>query len=589
MPNPFGTARTGNPTSALSLARRRGRSARALATAWAALLSVAALAQDEQPTLVVGKVFWPGHDLAKARVELFTDAAWRDRAATSSRVGEQGTYAVVVKPGRYFARLWVDDNGNGKLDTNDGIGFYGIASPAELRVPPKAIEVQRGQVRTDVEIAVVGTIGADGTPQPLGPEGEAAANIIVTGKVLWPDHPVGGASVDLFRDGKFRDLVQSSPPAEEGGSFAVVVAPGTYYVRVVVDANANGRLDAGDGIGFYGVDDMADPDQKPLPFVVDPDEFALHIRVPVSAVVGEEGGLKAIQTPATLGGPPEAAHGTMRGRLAWQGHTFEQAWVLCASPRSWLTGAAAARPDPATGEFEVRAPAGERVLLAIVDADGNGRIDTGDAVGVLGMGGFSDASARPTVIELKKDATVEGLELAIRGRVIDGGSIVPLEGEVPENLPDVNVEGSGMPAMIEGRIVWPGAPEPPNGGPAWPWRAGASRVGDGAAPHGSVNVFRDPAFLDHAATVQCDPATGRFVLALPEGDYYLMAGVDADGDGRVSPGDGIGMYGTDDILKSKQKQTLHVANGTFVTGIEIVVSATFNANLVPEPAANRPP
>ncbi|MFQ6096195.1 MAG: hypothetical protein ACE5O2_00605 [Armatimonadota bacterium] len=533
-------------------------------TSW---IAAAALAQTEQPALVVGKVSWPGHDLTSAKVELFADAKCTKRVAESQQVGEQGTYAVAVRPGRYFARLWVDDNGNGRLDAGDGVGYYGITDPQGLGKPPEPISLQRGQVVTDVGIAVVGTIGADGKPRPLGASGEAIPDVIIAGKVLWPGHAVGGARVDLCRDDRFRDVAFRSPPVEEGGSFAVMVTPGTYYARVVVDANGNGRADAGDGIGFYGVEDMTDPEDRPLPLVVEGEDFAVQVKIPVSAVIKKGGGLEAVQTPASLGPASRKATAAIRGRLVSDASRFELAWVLCAAPNSWWKVGGAARPDPSTGEFEVAVAPGKWALLAVVDADENGRFDTGDVVGLLGVDDFADSKARPTVVELRDDSTVEGLQVAIRGRVIDGGNVVPMEGDVPDEAADVNIQPSEMPGILEGRVVWP----------------------NGRIRGGTVNVFRDPALLDHVATVDCARETGRFVLALPAGEYYLMAGVDADGDGRVSPGDGIGMYGADDLLGGAKKRPLRVDSGALVTHVRIVVSARFDRNLAPVPIEKEPP
>ncbi|MBC7287108.1 MAG: hypothetical protein H5T86_03500 [Armatimonadetes bacterium] len=75
--------------------------------------------------------------------------------------------------------------------------------------------------------------------------------------------------------------------------------------------------------------------------------------------------------------------------------------------------------------------------------------------------------------------------------------------------------------IVFGRVFWPGV--------EW-------------FPSGSVLAARDARFADVVQRVPISPE-GRFVLSLEPGEYYLMAAVDLDSDGKLSSGDGIGFYG----------------------------------------------
>ena len=89
-------------------------------------------------------------------------------------------------------------------------------------------------------------------------------------------------------------------------------------------------------------------------------------------------------------------------------------------------------------------------------------------------------------------------------------------------LPYAGAEDAREPNLIVfGRVVWPGL--------AW-------------FPRGAVSAARDLRFTEVVATAPISPE-GRFILALPAGDYYLRAVVDVNADGKVSRGDGIGFYG----------------------------------------------
>jgi hypothetical protein len=90
---------------------------------------------------------------------------------------------------------------------------------------------------------------------------------------------------------------------------------------------------------------------------------------------------------------------------------------------------------------------------------------------------------------------------------------------------------------------------------------------------GVIQAFWEAAMLKEGYQTNVSE-DGKFSLQVLPGDYYLIANVDADGNGRYSPGDGLGGYGTADITRI-QPAALTVTAGVNPS-ITIVVSARYN-------------
>ena len=95
-------------------------------------------------------------------------------------------------------------------------------------------------------------------------EKSAADEAWISGNVLWTGHDLAKATVQVFKDPKFKDLYTSGMLLKPEGMYALTIEdPGVYYIVAFVDNNSNGKFDAGDGMGIYGVENWADPEQKP--------------------------------------------------------------------------------------------------------------------------------------------------------------------------------------------------------------------------------------------------------------------------------------------------------------------------------------
>ncbi len=124
--------------------------------------------------------------------------------------------------------------------------------------------------------------------------------------MVWPGQDLSHATFRVFADAQMTDLVDLFPSGGAGGAGLLALRAGTYYVMVIVDVNANGIADAGDGFGFYGVEDLA-ASSRPQPLVVG-DEVADVAAIHVLMTMGEDGRLAPV---------PDApsGDGTVTGRI----------------------------------------------------------------------------------------------------------------------------------------------------------------------------------------------------------------------------------------------------------------------------------
>jgi len=502
--------------------------------------------------LIVGMAVWPGHDLTKARVQLYRDAECTELAYTSRKVGREGTYAIIApQPGTYYARLLVDENGNGKPDTGDGVGFYDLKSPTELSRAPRPIALSVGEMVLDVIIPVIATIGPDGKPQPLQQSAlPAHAPPMILGAVVWPGHDLRQARVRLFTDQGLSNVAYESPPVEAGGSFAIVVDPGTYYACVTVDVDGNGAFGPGDGIGYCGVTDMTDAAQRPQPITVGPEHGTPHITIAVSAVLTDEGKLRAVEVPEDVGGAgaPPTASAQVAGAVMWPGHALERAWVVGASSPRLRDIVGVARAAAKSGTYTLGLPAGEYVLVALVDVNGSGRLDVGDCIGFCGRGPIPEPEALLTPIRVEADKPITDANVHIVAQLTDDGGVVPLAGGA-QVAPVAKLDVAAMPALVSGRLLWQ----------------------DKAIKQGTITFFRNRELSQVAAVVPVG-AGGVFAAVLPPGAYYLMGGADMDGDDAMSPGDGLGLYGASRMAAADERQPVELAAGALRAALDVRIT-----------------
>ena len=363
----------------------------------------------------------------------------------------------------------------------------------------------------------------------------------IRGKVIWPGHDLTKASVDVFRDMKFKDLYTKGLLLKPEGIYALTIDdPGTYYIVAFVDDNDNNLFDAGDGMGMYGVMDWTDSRQKPSPVQVESGMKLTGIDIQITAVVDDQGRMSPISRPKST----EVITG-VSGKVIWLNHKFSNTIVFVYSDPSWNNRIAQTEVRE-TGEYEIRLPVGRYYLLAVIDQNDTNLLDVGDRFGIWGMTKFD---MFPKAVEVNEGHITKDRNILIIGQIGLSGRPMPLQEASGTVEKSVSLEGK---ISLSGNVIWPGR----------------------EFMFGMVQAYNDPSMTIAAAQAKTD-SKGKFWLLVPAGDYYIIAGVDADGDGKYTTGDGVGAYGVANAADQMPKK-LTVAEGSQEKEINLVITAEFN-------------
>ena len=395
-------------------------------------------------------------------------------------------------------------------------------------------------------VAAAPAVGQTGAP--FGPT--------VLGRIVWPDHDLSQAQVRLYSDKGLTKLVDQFPTGGRGGTFVLIVDPGEYYLMAVVDDNGDGKVNAGDGLGFYGVAKLGEAGQEPKPLKVSADAMVSDVAIPIVAVLGDDGKPKAIAVegpvvPAAPQGVPATIGGKITGADGLKAPVF--VLVVRAADRSPAAVAEASAAEPSFGFTP--AP-GDYQVFALADLSGDGELGEGDAVGVYGVADWATPPQELPKLALASGAAMGGLEIALSGRLAVDGVVNP-----PQGTGSFRLDLSAMPAIVAGSVPFPAA---------------------GLKPV-YVRLSADPGMSQPIASCECKPGAGSFVVAVPPRTYYLTAVVDEDDDGRVGPGDAIGFYGVDDLTSGKAPSAVAVSPASIVTGLKIRIIVRISDDGKPTP------
>lgn len=99
------------------------------------------------PSAIVGRVFYVGEGYGRINVEAFRDTIWQGEPASWVRGLRTGDRFALddLTPGSYIVRAYVDLDGDGVLDEGEPNAPYG---------PPRSVELAAGEDRKDVVIAI---------------------------------------------------------------------------------------------------------------------------------------------------------------------------------------------------------------------------------------------------------------------------------------------------------------------------------------------------------------------------------------------------------------------------------------------------
>lgn len=339
----------------------------------------------------------------------------------------------------------------------------------------------------------------------------------VSGLVAWENGSLEGAVVYLYSDPTLRKVEKAFPLLAADGKFDIEAPPGEYYLAAVIDRNRNGGFDAGDAIGVYGIRSWGNTRETKRAVQIKSGHRTYNIQIPICAARVEFQGRPRIVSlqDAKLNGLAEEgakAEAVIRGKAVSTVKGPVYVLAFDDPTRRRRVGQTRVNPD---GSFELKAPRGTLYLAAVADRNRSNIFDAGDAFGSLDTVNSETGRREPEPLNAA-GGFVEGVQLKIAEQKDSEGRLKPLTKEESENL-----------LTLKGRIELP----------------------KGLSALSSVEIHSDPSLMRPTAHASADP-NGRFSVQLPPGSYYILANADFDGDGYISPGDGLGAYGSPNIASS---------------------------------------
>jgi len=374
----------------------------------------------------------------------------------------------------------------------------------------------------------------------------------VSGRIVWQEHNLKNATVQLFKDQKLKEIYTKGLLRDPEGTYALEIDdPGTYYMVAFVDDNGNDKIDAGDGMGIYGVMDWSDPSQQPEPLKLTKGLKLSGVDVVITAIANEQGRI----VPISSSGSANVTTG-ISGKLILPSdpyYKFTNTLIFVYTDPTWNNRVTQVQASQ-TGEYAVSVPAGKYYVLAIIDENKSNLLDAGDRFGVWGMTRFG---VSPKPIEVTEGSIKANRNIMIIGRMNKSGKPVPLYKVV--SVPENNQIQKNV--SISGKVVWTGH----------------------ELKNAIIQAYDDPSMTSAIAKAKADK-DGNFQMNIPEGEYYITAGIDSDGNGKYTKGDGIGVYGAEDATSQTPKKL--IVNKDFKDEINILVTAEFDDSGQLKPITN---
>lgn len=374
------------------------------------------------------------------------------------------------------------------------------------------------------------------------------------GKVIWDGQDLSQTTVQVYKDEGLQDLYTGVTQLKSG-EFEVRVEPGRYYLVAFVDLNRSGKFDISDGMGIFGITNWDDANQQKQIVRIADQQIIRGLDIVITARMQSVDGQGKIVSLSDYQVDPfeqfkselEMIASGIKGHVTYEGQvSFKNALVFAYTDLSWKYRAGEAQVA-ADGSFTLNLPPGKYYLMAIIDRNNTNIFDLGDALGIYGVTDLRESQAFPQPVLVNPNQFTANLNITIAGKQTMSGQVVPMAES------DVEVDPtSTATAQISGKVRWEG----------------------NSLKGGTIRAFQEAVLLKEGYQTSVSEG-GKFSLQLPPGDYYLVANVDADGNGKYSPGDGLGGYGTPDITRIPPS-ALTVTEGTNPS-ITITVSARYNA------------
>lgn len=502
--------------------------------------------------IISGKVVWPKHDVSNATVQAFKDPNLKKLYTTGILLKGEGEYAISIEPGAYYIAAYVDNNKNGIFDTGDGMGIYGVLQWDNPKQQNRPINVQKGDKLKGIDIKISARMLETGKNKRMMPikdestekSGSDPAEFAfelarlangISGKVMPPasDRRFENITVFAYTDLTWKTRIGQAQ-VDSDGRYKLYLSPGKYYLLAVIDENLSDFFDPGDKFGVYGLTNLKQGREFPKAVLVEPGKIVEPVDIPIIGLQNAQGKiLNIIDSESASESESESELKTgaslnlsakISGKVKWEGHEGQElaGGLIQVYDEPSLTRPVGRTVVDRNGYFDLRLKPGEYYVIANIDADKNGKYNSGDGIGGYGS---DDISGQPPV----KLKLVEGdnpqIEIPITASYNNSGQLQPTAqaSQASQNqAPDKEISSG-----ISGWIYWDG------------WDGHQLEL---------ENVFllvsKSPTF-DRVDTylLKLEP-DGFYKTALEEGDYYLMAVADSNGDEKAASGDGVGVYGT---------------------------------------------
>ena len=356
-------------------------------------------AENPQPFALEGR---------KALILAYTDLSWKYRAGMT-KVTEAGTWALNLQPGKYYLMAIVDNNKTNTLDTGDNFGFYGVENMRKRGEFPEPVLVSLNKFTTGLGITITGTYQQyKKTPQEN--------SSLLTGKVSLPEG--ASARIEVYAESTLVRPIASGETATDG-TFHIALPPGEYYVIVNFDADKNGRYSEGDGLGGYGTLDITT--QPPSPVTLNARENQ-EIDLLITARYDADGHLHAIP-------PGIEAHieqGSIAGKITWDGYPIERGILTLSYTSDFAAPIAMPITVAGDGKYQVSVLPGIYYIMAVMDANNDGKTGITDGVGIYGT--RYPARGEPTAIRVLPGQTTAHINIEILASYIDAdGNMAEIE------------------------------------------------------------------------------------------------------------------------------------------------------------------
>ena len=385
------------------------------------------------------------------------------------------------------------------------------------------------------------------------------ATATLRGEIVWAAKDLSQVTVQVYKDENLKSLY-TGVTGLIGGKFEIRVEPGSYYLVAFVDLDRSGKFNIGDGMGIFGITDWNHPDQRKKLVSVEGHQTVSGLAISITArMQSVDGKGKIVSEYGYRTNPLEEFKkevtkitSGIKGQVHRKGsESFENALVFAYTDLSWKYRAGSAQIAE-DGGFTLKLTPGKYYLMATIDENRTNLFDHGDELGIYGIDNLRNRRAFPKPILVDSNRFTEDIRIEVTGKQTESGKIVSLAESGTETRPTTRATEHAT-AMVSGEVIW----------------AGQSLKGT------VIQVYHDPALVKIVKQIETDE-NGRFNLRLPPSDYYLIANVDVDSDGRYSQGDGIGAYGSTDMTSIPPSTlTLKPAKNP---NIKLHVSAHYSAD-----------